>query len=204
MICPLCRSDSELFDREKFRSYFQCRVCSLVFVPRSEILTHAQEKERYEAHENSGPGYETYLNQIISSIKPHLTDEMKGLDFGSGSSTYLSKTLKNTKAYDVYFHPDKSLLEKRYEFVIMSEVIEHLRDLEEEMRLIKTILKPGSLLFVKTKFLPEEDFSNWFYKRDRTHVQFFNQKSFRKLSELFGFSGHQEIGEDLYLFTNER
>lgn len=207
MICPLCSStDLALFDRDKLRSFFQCKHCSLVFVPRSELIPADQEKKRYEAHENddTDPGYRQYLTKIAQAISNKLKPGMKGLDFGSGRTKLLADLLAGfaVDSYDVFFYPDESLKQKTFDFIILSEVIEHLRDPDAEMVLMKKMIRPGGMLFVKTKLLPEKNFSNWFYKRDITHVQFFSEASFEILSKKYGFSTAEKIGEDLFLFRN--
>ena len=88
----------------------------------------------------------------------------------------------------------------------MSEVIEHLREPSIELEKINELLNPDGILFVKTKLLPGtlKEFENWFYKRDMTHIQFFSNESLSAFSALLGLSQPETIGEDLYLFRNNR
>lgn len=200
MSCPLCLShDEELFSQDKKRSYQLCLGCGLVFVPRSELVSLSAEKDRYESHENSetDDGYRKYLGTIASAIKAEISPFDQGLDFGSGKTKLLAELLapNSVESFDVYFHPDESLLQKKYDFIIMSEVIEHLRDPRATMQSLR---KLSGKFFIKTKWYPDkEKFSEWFYKRDITHVQFFNETSFNAL----GFKSWKKIGGDLYLFT---
>jgi hypothetical protein len=199
MICPLCNcADHELFNRDKFRHYYLCSNCELVFVPRTELISQSVEKSRYEAHENSesDPVYYTYISKIAQDLRSHLKEGDNGLDFGCGRTKLLAKLLGpfNVDSYDIFFHPDDSLLNKKYKFIIMSEVIEHLRDPALTIKNLKTL---SSTFFIKTKLYPQkEEFSSWFYKRDSTHVQFFNERSFDELK----FSDWKKIGDDLYMF----
>jgi transcription initiation factor TFIIIB Brf1 subunit/transcription initiation factor TFIIB len=200
MTCPLCySSQNELFDQDKLRHYYLCQNCGLVFVPRNELISESSEKSRYDAHENAenNRGYRAYLTQIANSIRPHLKSGDHGLDFGCGRTKLLAEILTphDIDSYDVYFHPDELLIQKKYDFIILSEVIEHLRDPAETMKKLRSL---SSTFFIKTKMCPDKDkFSEWFYKRDHTHVQFFNDKSFDAL----GFKSWKKIGDDLYLFT---
>lgn len=203
MKCPLCESGkSTEFDRDKFRTYLRCSLCELIFVPRDQLISSLDEKNRYDAHENDADdqGYINYLKGISESVKSHLLPNEGGLDFGCGRTKLLAELLKphGVSSYDLYFHPDEELLTRSYDFVILSEVIEHLRSPRVEMQ---TLARIGSKIFVKTKWYPEAGFSQWFYKRDITHVQFFNETSFRKLAEIMGFKKFEEVGQDLYLFT---
>lgn len=211
MTCPLCLCpESELYDRDKTRSYEICRKCSLVFVPRDDLLSEKSEKERYEAHQNDeeDQGYQNYLGQIVETINPFLPPQSLGLDFGCGKTLLLEKLLEEkghfTESYDVFFRPDEKVLKASYDFIVLSEVIEHLRAPHDEMKKIRAMLKSSGQLFIKTKVLPstKENFSNWFYKRDTTHVQFFSGKSFLELARLLELKEAQSIGNDLYLFRD--
>ena len=98
----------------------------------------------------------------------------------------------NCDSYDPFYFPDVSIWKKSYEFLVMNEVIEHLSDPAGTISKLRTILTGP--IFIRTKFYPEteKEFANWFYKRDATHVQFFNLKSLSQLGTV------KVIGEDLY------
>lgn len=211
MSCPLCRSlKVEQFDQDKFRHYLRCSVCGLVYVPREEMISPEDEKKRYDSHQNSetDPGYRHYLKQIADSIRPYLNKNDQGLDFGCGRSKLMEEIFKDggfqVSSFDLYYHPEKELLKKKYHFLILSEVIEHLRDPREVMMDLKNLLHPGGRIFIKTKCYPTErrEFSQWFYKRDLTHVQFFNESSFEELGSLLKLESVRALGDDLYLFLS--
>ncbi len=212
MICPLClHHESDIFCRDKKRQYNVCRSCSLVFVPRNELISPSLEKSRYESHENDeNRQYQNYLSIIADAISQKLPAVGFGLDFGCGRTNLLANLLRNKGheviSYDIFFYPAQNYLESQYDFIIMSEVIEHLREPSTELEKIKELLNPDGILFIKTKLLPEtlKEFENWFYKRDMTHVQFFSNESLSALSALLGLSQPETIGEDLYLFRNNR
>lgn len=206
MICPLCFApESEIFDQDKIRSYLKCTTCDLVFVPRDSLISPSAEKERYEAHENEeNESYTNYLKKTVNAIKPHLRSSAKGLDFGCGRTKILENLFKENgftvDSYDLFFHPDVELLSKQFDFIILSEVIEHLRDPQDIMLRLKKNLHDGGQFFIKTKLRPDSsaEFSKWFYKRDSTHVQFFNEKSFKTLTAILGMKTVEMIGEDLF------
>ncbi len=193
-MCPLCSGSAHSYHQDKQRSYFECEKCGLVFVPREELIGSHAEKSRYDSHEID-PGYQTYISTIAAAIMPHVKGE-RGLDFGSGKTTILGDIIGNVDSYDIFYRPDETLLNRNYDYIIMSEVIEHLRNPKETMEMLR---KLAPKFFIKTKLLPEKSkFENWFYKRDITHVQFFNPTSFDAL----GFAHWKKIGEDIYLFEN--
>jgi ubiquinone/menaquinone biosynthesis C-methylase UbiE len=208
MKCPVCgKSEVSPYHQDKLRSYCQCFHCKLVFVPRSELISEHQEIKRYEAHENESfdPNYQNYMAKISSMITPHLEPGDKGLDFGCGRSKMLEKLITGkgwpVTSYDKYFHP-LNLLGDVFDFIVLSEVIEHLRTPEMDLQDIKRLLASGGKLFIKTKILPPSGFDQWFYKRDITHVQFFSEKSFQQLGLKFQLRGPEYLGNDLWLFRN--
>jgi hypothetical protein len=206
MNCLICLARARDFSRDSHRKYLECTECSLVFVPRHELVSDSQEKERYDHHQNSAsdPHYQSYLQNIVSSLRPYLHPGDVGLDFGCGKAKVMEELLQNlclrVNSFDLYYHRREDFLKDSYNFIIMSEVIEHLRTPLPEMRRLSALLKPKGMIFIKTRFLPKrEEFSNWFYKRDITHVQFFNDKSLNVLADRLGLSHFEVMGEDLFL-----
>jgi hypothetical protein len=211
--CPLCFSAHQtVFEIDQRRSYLLCQVCSLVFVPRDQLINDEEEKKRYELHDNSEANfdYQNYLENTAHLISSCLKKDSVGLDFGCGKTRILEKFLneKGHKvfSYDKFFLPDDSVFKKRYDFIILSEVIEHLKKPFEDLMRLTTMLHEDGFIFVKTKLRPEtpEKFKNWFYKRDVTHVQFFSDSSFKHLSSALHLAKAVQIDQDLFLFRNNR
>lgn len=202
MICPLCsHTDSIVCDQDKLRTYYLCNKCSLIFVPRDVLIAEDQERIRYESHENleNDPNYQIYLGQVVNAIVPFLSKGSSGLDFGCGKTTLMSRLFLeqsfHVDSYDYFFLKDETIWEKKYDFIILSEVIEHLRDLKGTMQKLKLLLNSGGAIFIKTKFYPEDlkAFSSWFYKRDITHIQFFNDKSMHYLAQELSFKNVSKL-----------
>lgn len=211
MKCPLCDSiRNKLFDIDQFRSFLLCGNCSLVFVPRDQLINDVAEKKRYESHHNSenNSEYKKYLQKIADNVSPFLNKNSVGLDFGCGKTRIIENYLKRQGfevfSYDLFFHPDYSVFERRYHFIILSEVIEHLRNPFDEMKRLTSLLHDNGLIFIKTKLRSEDanEFKNWFYKRDITHIQFFSELSFFHLGQYCGLSRPLKLEDDLILFRN--
>jgi len=209
--CPFCFSNNcEDFDTDSFRTYLLCKNCSIVFVSRDQLIPEFLEKKRYESHDNSenNPEYQNYLQKIADHISIFLPKGFVGLDFGCGKTKLLEKIIKEKGleivSYDVFFHNDLSVFEKRFNFIILSEVIEHLRNPLEEIKKLTSLLEDDGMIFIKTRLRPEssQEFRNWFYKRDITHIQFFSKSSFNQLSAVCNLSNFMQIDEDLFLFRN--
>lgn len=199
MKCPLCQKDeAERFHEDRFREFYLCSSCTIIFVPRSLILNPSEEKKRYDAHQNheSDPGYRDYFLKTAGPVLKELSPASRGLDFGSGRTTLLASLFSEqghpTDSYDPFYFPDESIWGKTYDFAVLNEVIEHLRDPLETMKRLRSIVQGP--VFVRTKFYPESEaeFSDWFYKRDPTHVQFFGPKALSFFGEV------RELDRDLY------
>jgi SAM-dependent methyltransferase len=190
MKCPLCGSE-EVYDfyQDKRRDYYQCRVCSLVFVPPAQFPSAEDEKKRYDLHRNSpaDPGYRGFLSRLFIPLVQCLAPGSRGLDFGSGPAPTLSLLFREAghsiTLYDPFYEPVPAVLEGRYDFITATEVVEHLHDPKKELDRLWTCLKPGGRLGILTQFAVERDvFPQWYYKNDLTHVCFFSQATFRRLA----------------------
>lgn len=209
MNCPLCQGSAlRLFDKDKFRTYQLCSDCQLISVPRSELMSAEEEKARYDLHENDeSDQYRAYLTSIAEIILPKISAGSKGLDFGCGKSLIMEKILEGhglqVESFDLYFHPKNSVLELRYDFILLSEVIEHLCSPLEVMMGLKDKLSEGGRIFVKTKLYPPDAmaFHSWSYKRDPTHIQFFDFSSLKKLGEMMNLPQLKVLGPDIFMLS---
>jgi hypothetical protein len=190
MKCPLCRSeDVHDFSRDKRRDYYQCGVCSLVFVPPSQFPSPEEEKKRYDLHRNSpaDPGYRAFLNRLFVPLEQGLSPGSRGLDFGSGPVPALAVMFREAghsmALYDPFYEPDQAVLQGCYDFITATEVVEHLHDPEKELDRLWTCLKQGGMLGIMTHLAVERDqFPQWHYKNDLTHVCFFSRATFSRLA----------------------
>lgn len=202
MQCPLCQS-SESF--EFYPHFFKCHHCQLLFKNPNSFLSFDEETTRYSYHQNNeeDQGYIKYLKQITEPLLKKLDSSKNGLDFGCGPGPTLSKILGaeniNCDNYDPFFLPDHTLLNKKYDFIVSTEVFEHFHNPKLEIEKLWELVKNGGLLAVMTVFYPEklEEFGKWWYKNDPTHVCFYNEEVFRyigeKLDAEIEFSGRKVV-----------
>lgn len=192
--CPLCSAPTlELSNAAREHSrYFRCAVCALIHLDPAHRLSRDAERSRYRLHENDGsdPGYVSFLKRLADPVMERLRPGARGLDFGCGPAPVLSEILTAAgfpcAAYDPFFAPDESLLDKRYDFVTCSEVIEHARDPAHMFATLRRMLSPGGILGVMTMFHPgEAAFADWWYRRDPTHVCFYNEATMRWIGERY-------------------
>ncbi|MBW1897104.1 MAG: class I SAM-dependent methyltransferase [Deltaproteobacteria bacterium] len=189
-LCPLCKtSGGSEFYQDRTRDYFRCTLCSLIFVPQQEFLSAKDEKARYDLHQNSpdDSGYRRFLSRLFTPMRERLVPGSCGLDFGSGPGPTLSVMFEEAgysmAIYDKYYASDPSVLEKQYDFITATEVVEHLCAPKEELDRLWVCLKPGGWLGIMTKLaLGRKEFARWHYKDDPTHVCFFSQSTFKWLA----------------------
>lgn len=188
--CPLCNAEKvREYSQDKRRHYFQCPVCSLVFVSSRQFLSAVDEKKRYDLHQNSPEdlSYRSFLSRLFVPLQKELTPGSHGLDFGSGPEPTLSGMFEEAghsmTLFDYFYKPVPAALEQQYDFITATEVVEHLRDPKKELERLWTCLKQGGWLGIMTKPAVEQDgFARWYYKNDPTHVCFFSRATFAWLA----------------------
>jgi protoporphyrinogen oxidase len=196
--CPLCETPGSgpFFTsrgRRLKRDYLLCPHCALVWVPETQRLSADAEKARYDLHQNDGddPGYRRHLQRLTAPLIAALPDGATGLDFGCGPSPVLQSMLVDagypTEIYDPFYAPDKSVLEERYDFIVATEVVEHLSAPGVELDRLWERLRPDGILALMTQLRsPKRNFADWHYKNDPTHIVFFAEQSLRHLASRWG------------------
>lgn len=171
------------------RTCWRCPVCSLVFVDAAQLPSRATEQRHYDLHENSpdDPRYRNFLSRLAEPLLRHLPAGSFGLDYGSGPGPTLSVMLTEAghrmNIYDPFYAPDRTVLNRQYDFITTTEVVEHFHHPAQEFALLWSLLKPGGLLGIMTQRLtPEIDFSKWYYQTDPTHVSFYALETFTWLA----------------------
>ncbi len=160
----------------------------MVYVPNSFLITKEEEKQKYDNHQNSleNLGYVSFLNKLLTPLRSYLPKEAKGVDFGSGPGPTLSLLMKergyDMDIYDYFYAKNDFIFDKKYDFITMTEVIEHLKDPFFEIQRLWSLLYEDGLLGIMTAFRVK-DFHSWYYKRDMTHIRFFTPKTFKFLAK---------------------
>jgi len=163
-----------------------------VFVPPAWQLDAGQEKALYDLHQNrpEDAGYRRFLSRAVDPLLAWLAkrDHCEGLDFGGGPrsavATMLAERGQPCKVYDPFYHPDASLLQRDWDFIISTEVFEHLRQPGVEIARLVRRLRPAGVLVVMTKRVRDlAAFKNWHYTLDPTHILFFSDATFGVIAE---------------------
>ena len=193
--CPVCRgSDIGHFLSVDNKDYWRCRACAATFLDTAQLPGDHDERERYEQHRNDStdPAYREYLDRLAVPLLERLPPNQSGLDYGCGPAPALALILTEAghtmRLYDPLFLPDASALERTYDFITCSEVVEHFHHPADEFARLDRLLRPGGWLAVMTRFLKDDAlFARWHYRRDSTHVVFYNETTFGRISARFGW-----------------
>ncbi|MCF1427893.1 MAG: class I SAM-dependent methyltransferase [Shewanella sp.] len=169
-------------------------------VPAVMHLTAEAEKAEYDKHNNqlADAGYQAFLRRTWNPLLAYLQQskrplaQLHGLDFGCGEGAVLSQMAAQDGVcvvnYDLYYHPDAEVLSRQYDFITLTEVIEHIADAAALMKQLHGLLKPGGVLAVMTKRVLDKDaFSRWHYKNDLTHICFYSDDTFLWLANRLGW-----------------
>jgi SAM-dependent methyltransferase len=193
--CPLCNGTGRHYYTQVTRDFYHCGSCRSVFLHPKDYLSAEAEKKHYGLHNNDPNDirYQQYTSPVTNSILNDFKTFHEGLDFGSGTGSPIHKVLTDNGydvvQYDLYFHDNRELLQRQYDYIACSETAEHFKEPYREFEQLRNLLKPGGKLYVMTsRFEESRDFGTWFYKTDPTHVFVYHENAFEWIRKEFGFS----------------
>lgn len=208
--CRLClASDCKPAGRNKHRAFIHCPSCGLVFVQQEQWLAVDDERRRYAHHDNTAAnsGYLGFLNEVADVVAGVAAPGARVLDFGAGENAVLSGTLRqrgfDTVPYDPLYGLGQDALAGRYDVVILCEVIEHLRELRDEITSVSKCLGAGGAMVIRTQCYPSvEQVPTWWYARDATHIQFFAAQTLAFAAGLCGLRLQPTARPDITLWRS--
>ena len=191
--CPLCGgSDLALYFKDSHRVYLACPNCCLVSVPGQYYLTPEAEKKEYDLHDNdpADPGYQRFLSRLSRPLLERLGPGQRGLDFGCGPGPALHQLLQahghTVDLYDPFYANDRDVFLNTYDFIVATEVVEHLHRPGQVFDRLFGLLRRGGWLGIMTKLIRDKAaFSRWHYIRDLTHVCFYHRQTFVYISQKY-------------------
>lgn len=206
-LCPLCNTESDIFFSHKNHFYYLCPNCRGFFLGKHHLPDEISELKRYHEHDNDiyDIRYQNFVSPVVNAVLNDFSTVHEGLDFGAGTGPVISKMLKDhgfqITPYDPFFHPHPELLRLKYDFIVSCEVVEHFHHPAREFELLRSLLKKGGKLYMKTKLYHDGiDFKKWHYKDDPTHVFFYQEETFEYIKNAFHWS-KLEINQDLIILS---
>ncbi len=190
--CPLCESvATEFYTYAMNRDYYRCKTCQLIFVPKIFLLKKSEEKKRYDFHDNriDDPAYIAFLSQLFQPVVDRIKANSMGLDFGSGPEPVLAQLFEKKgfkmNIFDPLYANNPEIFTKKFDFITLSEVAEHLyHPLQEFNRLLSLLNPKGYLTMMTLRTDSVKDFNNWHYQKDETHVCFYAKKTMEYIAEI--------------------
>lgn len=192
--CIICQSETyTLVDPQLKIEYSKCKTCHFTYKKREYHISLEKEKSEYDQHNNSfeSIGYvqmfERFINEFINPLK--ITKKV--LEYGSGPGPVLKELLRrighDIYDYDPFFNPNEEYKNHTYELITSTEVFEHFVDPIKELTHLVSLLEPKGYLVIMTSLntFTDEQFLNWWYRRDRTHISFYHTATFEYISAIF-------------------
>lgn len=210
--CVLCGiRDVGLFRVVDEKRYWRCRRCEITFMDAADRLSRAREHAHYRLHDNdpTDTRYRAFLSRLTTHLLPRLAQGASGLDYGCGPGPTVSALMQEhgygVVNYDPLFLRVDAALDKRYDFITCTEVAEHFHDPRREFARLDALLRPGGWLGVMTGMLRrDEDFADWHYRRDPTHVVFYKPPTFAFLAEHFRWRAYHPAPDVVLLEKTAR
>ncbi len=208
MSCPLCLFDRSIhFQQDKYREYLKCNECHLIYVPTQYHLSEEAEKNRYDYHENNmeDVGYQKFLSKIFDPMLEKIKPQSEGLDFGCGNGPVLAKMFEKKghkmSLFDKFYFKDESVFLNKYDFIVSTEVFEHLHQPKLVLEKLLKLLNTKGILGIMTNLeAKSKNFSNWYYSADPTHICFYSEETFEWISSKYNIK-LEILGNDLILLN---
>ena len=193
MICIVCKNQEAVdFKNIKQKRYWKCSYCEAIFLDKEFYLSSNDEYKHYLTHNNdvNDPRYKKFLSNLMLPLIERIKLNSIGLDYGCGPGPALSLMLREKGYqmfnYDPFFHPKKSNLLKKYDFISCSETVEHFHNPFYEFTRFNELLNDGGIIGIMTNFHSKENiFENWYYIKDPTHVVFYSKNTFLIIAKMF-------------------
>jgi len=193
--CLICGNETTTIIDSQIRvSHSHCQQCEFIYKNKEFHLSLDTEHENYKMHNNSfeSEGYvKIFINLLNDYIKP-LNITGKVLEFGSGPGPVL-KELLIREGYDVFdfdpfFNKNLVYLKHKYQLITSTEVVEHFVDPLKEFKHLSNLLEKDGYLLLMTRLrtMDENEFLNWWYRRDLTHISFYTLDTFKEIGKRNG------------------
>ncbi|MEC9284063.1 MAG: class I SAM-dependent methyltransferase [Bdellovibrionota bacterium] len=193
--CRLCNCHTETHRLLSDESvYYNCHNCGLIFQKREQLPHYFEEKKRYLEHNNDvlRQDYLNYLKESTKRIFELPISKKSLLDYGCGPAKGLehiwSKDFEYVASFDPIFHKLENFDVKSFDVICCVEVIEHFYSPATSFEKIDSLLSKNGFVLFRTEFLDEMcKLDNWWYRKDPTHVCFYNSQTWKYIEKKFSW-----------------
>ncbi len=209
-LCRICgQNTKKIVDIKKDITYYRCKSCGFIYLDNKNIIDSCSEKKHYEKHNNGfdSLGYVKMFEDFIDvAIEPYIKSIKTALDFGCGKGPVLAELLHRkgieVDKYDIYFYPKEVYKGKKYDLITSTEVFEHIKEPIESLKLLSQYTNKNGYIILMTKFPPlnKDEFLNWWYRRDITHISFFTPKSFEIMAKKMDLKIVKTLNNNIVIF----
>ena len=108
--------------------------------------------------------------------------------------------------YDPFFNPNSDYLERKYDLITTTEVVEHFTTPMVEFEHILSLLKNDGYLVIMTNFntFTDEEFLKWWYRRDMTHISFYRVKTFEYIANMYNLKLVSHNDKNVVVFQKNK
>lgn len=150
-------------------------------------MSFEDERRRYDQHCNGSEGHRSFLKPVVEQVKARHRLGTRGLDWGCGPDPVCIEMLSTEGfqmvGYDLHYQPVKPARQEYFGFITLTEVIEHIYDPVVVLKEVASHLELKGKLYIMTEPHPgPAGLESWSYRRDPTHVTFWNEKSLKALA----------------------
>jgi len=203
--CPLClriTRDSDCLVGDLGTVFRRCAHCQLIFRTEPDYPEAEDEKARYLEHKNSADdrGYVDFLLRPYHFAQKHWDLPGPMLDYGCGYAPVFTQLMRDRghrcDGYDPFFFPE-GIQRETYPTIFCIETAEHFHAARTEWRHLLELMAPGGYLTVTTDFWRDlDEFPQWYYQKDPTHVSFYHLDTLKFIAgefqrELLHTDGHR-------------
>ncbi len=192
--CPICHESTCSITHKKLGTFYKCDKCDFIHKDRNHLITLKQELAIYNNHNNSidDPKYVAFFNRFLyKAVFPYVNSGKKAFDFGSGPTPVLAQILQryhqyDMVIYDLFYATNKSYINKKFDLITSTEVLEHVKDPISTFKLLVSLLKKDGVLAIMTLYHPnnDDDFLKWYYIRDPSHISFYSLKTMHVIANM--------------------
>ena len=192
--CLICNNDTKILNDSQIKvTYSVCDKCGFIHKNKEHHVDKEEEHRQYTLHNNSfnSEGYVNIFKKLIKNYITPLHDKGNILEYGSGPGPVLKELLikegHTVYDFDPFFNENKEYQNHQYNLITSTEVVEHFHNPLNEFEHLASLLEPSGYLLIMTRLRTAtlDEFLNWWYRRDTTHVSFYTMESLIIIAKKF-------------------